>query len=101
MGGQVYQVFAKVDFTNRVAIRTAFGTGYSALGYVTREPLIYLRFHFRSRFSRQESSNAHLVSFDSLTRCRLPLPIRRNFPRPRFWMVSGFAGNPGVRSAAI
>ena len=25
--GQVYQVFAKVDFTNRVAIRTLFETG--------------------------------------------------------------------------
>jgi hypothetical protein len=33
--GQVYQVFAKVDFTNRVAIRTLFETDSFALGRAT------------------------------------------------------------------
>lgn len=59
--GQVYQVFAKVDFTNRVAIRTPFGTGYSALGRVTREPLICLRFDFRSRIGTEKRARNRLA----------------------------------------
>ena len=64
--GQVYQVFAKVDLTNRVAIRTPFGTGYSALGRVTREPLICLRFDFRSRIGTEKRACAYRLNFTCL-----------------------------------